>query len=67
MAACVGLDFGTVHGDGAQLDQPHFARQAYHLGEEFRELTQVQGAELPYRAMGGKVVGAQHAKGHVFM
>ena len=44
-----------------------FARQAYHLGKGFRELAQVQGAERPYRAVGRKVVGAQHAKGHIFM
>ena len=49
------------------FDQAHFARQAHHLGEQFRELAQVQGVELPYRAVGQEVVGAQHAKGHVFM
>ena len=61
------LDFGTVHGNGDQLDQAHLARQAHHLNKQLGELAQVQGAELPYRAVGGKVLGCQHAKGHVFV
>jgi hypothetical protein len=67
VAAGIGLDFGTVHRNGPQLDQTHLARQAYHLNKQFGELAQVQGTELPYRAVGGEVLGCEHAKSHVFV
>ena len=55
-----------IHDNGAELDQAHLARQAHDLDKQFGELAQVQGTELPYRAMDGEVLGCQHPKGHVF-
>ena len=65
VAAGVGLDLGAIYSDGAQLDQAHLTRQAHDLGKQFGEFTQVQGSELTDRAVSRKVVGCEHAKGHV--
>ena len=56
-----------IHRNGPQFDQAHLACQAQHLNKQICDLAQVQGTELPYRAVGGKVLGCKHAKGHVFV
>jgi hypothetical protein len=67
VAAGVGLDLGAINSDGAQFDQSHFARQAHDLDKQFGELAQVQGSELPYRAVDREVVGREYPKGDIFM
>jgi len=57
----------SIHADGAQLDQSHFACQAHDLDKQFGELAQVQSPEVPDGAVGREVVGTQHAKCHVFI
>ena len=67
VAAGVGLDLGTVHRDGAELDQPHLACQAHDLHEQVRELLQMEGPEVADRAVRGKVARCQHPERHVLV
>jgi hypothetical protein len=67
VAAGVGLELGAVHRDGAQLDQPHLARQTHHLLEQLRQLQQMEGTELADRSVRGEVARRQHPEGHVLV
>jgi hypothetical protein len=67
VAAGVGLDLGAVHGDGAQLHEPHLARQAHDLHEQFAQLLQMEGAEVTDRSVRREVARAQHPEGDVLV
>lgn len=67
MAARVGFDLGAVHRDGAQLEQPHLARQSNDLHEQIAELLEVKRPKVAQRAVRREVACPEQAKRHVFV
>ena len=65
--AGIGAQLGTVHGDGAQFDQPAFPGGLDDLHEQRSQLPQMQRAKVAQRAVCGKVACCKHPKRDAFM